>query len=157
MLPLLEAPSEVFFWDLPEFGHPIQFDILHSYETCPLEAHFESREQPKVTQIKREQWLGDDKNVFLGEELLHNKQCVAQCYCNAETTILPPAVSLPPNCIAQRLQNLHIEMTSNTLSMQNELIVQQNINVKTFQELFDCSSYYTSKQDEILNPSISSV
>jgi hypothetical protein len=48
---------------------------------CPLEAHFESREQPKVTrsEIQRVWWLGDDRNVFLSEELLHNNQCVAWC------------------------------------------------------------------------------
>jgi hypothetical protein len=37
-LPLLEAPAEGFFWNLPEFSHHIQFDVLHGCETCPLEA-----------------------------------------------------------------------------------------------------------------------
>jgi hypothetical protein len=46
----------------------------------PCEAHFQGREQPKVTwsEIRRVRWLGDDLNAFLGEELLHNKRCVAR-------------------------------------------------------------------------------
>jgi len=35
-LPLLEAPTEVFFWNLPEFGRRIRFDALHECETRPL-------------------------------------------------------------------------------------------------------------------------
>jgi hypothetical protein len=71
----LEALAKGLFWNLLEFGRHIQFDVLHGCETCPLEAHFQSREQPKVTQseIRKLWWLGDDRNVFLGEELLHNK------------------------------------------------------------------------------------
>jgi hypothetical protein len=47
----------------------------------PLEAYFQNREQPKVTrsEIQRVRWLGDERNAFLGEELLHNKRCMAQC------------------------------------------------------------------------------
>jgi hypothetical protein len=41
----------------------------------PLEVHFQSREQPKVRRVR---WLGDDRNVLLGEELLHYKCCVAR-------------------------------------------------------------------------------
>ena len=50
-------------------------------ETRPLEAHFQNREQPKVTrsEMQRVRWLGDDRNAFLGEELLHNNRCVARC------------------------------------------------------------------------------
>ena len=40
ILPLLEAPVEGFFWNLPEFGRRIQFDVLHGCETRLLEAHF---------------------------------------------------------------------------------------------------------------------
>jgi len=81
ILPLLEAPAEGFFWNLLQFGRRIPFDVLHGCETRPLEAHFQSREQPKVTwsEIRRLWWLGDDRNAFLGEELLHNKRCVTQC------------------------------------------------------------------------------
>ena len=41
---------------------------------------FSNREQLKVTrsEIQRVRWLGDDRNAFLGEELLH-KWCVARC------------------------------------------------------------------------------
>jgi len=72
---LLEAPAEGFFWHLAEFGRRIQFDVLHGCETHPLETHFKSREQLKVTrsEIRRVQWLDDDRNAFLGQELLHNK------------------------------------------------------------------------------------
>ena len=109
ILPLLEAPAEGFFWNLPEFGRRIRFDVLHGCETCPLEAHFQSREQPKVTrsEIRRVRWLGDDRNVFLGEELLHNKRCVARCVIVMQKPLSMPLVApLPPNCIAQPLQNL---------------------------------------------------
>ena len=46
-------------------------DVLHGCETRALEAHFQSREQPKVirSEIRRVRWLGDDRNAFLGEEL----------------------------------------------------------------------------------------
>jgi hypothetical protein len=47
---------------------------------CP-EAHFQSKEQPKVTQseIWRVWWLGDDRNAFFGEELLLKKQHATRC------------------------------------------------------------------------------
>jgi len=81
ILPLLEPPAEGFFWNFQQFGRCISFDILHGREMRPLEAHFQSREQPKVTrsEIRRLRWLGDDRNAFLGEELLHNKRCVTRC------------------------------------------------------------------------------
>ena len=65
ILPLLEAPAEGFFWNLPKFGCRIRFDVLHACETRPLETHFRSREQPKVTrsEIRRVGWLGDDRNA----------------------------------------------------------------------------------------------
>jgi hypothetical protein len=46
---LLEALVESFFWNLLEFGQHIWFDVLSGCEMCPLEANFQSREQPKVT------------------------------------------------------------------------------------------------------------
>jgi hypothetical protein len=71
MLTLLEAPVEGFFWNSPEFGHYIQFDVFYGCETRLLEAHFQIREQPKVTrsEIRRERCLGHDRNAFLGEEI----------------------------------------------------------------------------------------
>jgi hypothetical protein len=72
ILPLLEVPAEGFCWNLPGFGRRIPFYDLHGRETCPLEAHFQSREQPKVTgsEIRRVRWLGDDttSDVWLGTE-----------------------------------------------------------------------------------------
>jgi hypothetical protein len=64
ILTLLEALVEGFFWNLQEFGHHIRFDALHGCETCPLEAHFQDKEQTKVTEseIRRVRWLGDDRN-----------------------------------------------------------------------------------------------
>jgi hypothetical protein len=75
ILPLFEAAVEGFIWIHLEFGLLIRFEVVHGWETHPLEAHFYSREQQKVTQreIWREQQLGDDRNAFLSEELLHNK------------------------------------------------------------------------------------
>jgi hypothetical protein len=65
ILPLLVATADVLFWNLPEFGCPIRFGILHGYEKGPVETHFQSREQPKVTEneVRRLRWLGDDRNV----------------------------------------------------------------------------------------------
>jgi len=65
ILPLLEAPAEGFFWNLPQFGHRIRIDVLYGYKTRPLEAHFQSREKPEVTrsEIRRVQWLDDDRNT----------------------------------------------------------------------------------------------
>jgi hypothetical protein len=57
--------------------------------------------------------LGDDRNAFLGEELLHNKRCVARCVIVMQQTLsLPPVAPFLPKCIAQPVQNLHVEMTT---------------------------------------------
>jgi hypothetical protein len=97
-----------FLLEFSRVGHHIHFDVLHSCETCPLEAHHQSREEPKVTwsEIHRVRWLGDHMNVFLSEELLHNKQCVAQAITVMQKSLsLLFVVLLPPNCITQPLQN----------------------------------------------------
>jgi hypothetical protein len=51
VLTLSEALAEGFCWNLPEFGRRVPFDAPPppSCKTTPLEAHFKSREQPKVT------------------------------------------------------------------------------------------------------------
>jgi hypothetical protein len=49
---------------------------------------------------------------------------------------LPLVIPLPLNCIVQPLQNLHKEMTSDTLSRQYELMVLQAFDVKEFKEFF---------------------
>jgi hypothetical protein len=52
----------------------IAFDLMSSMVAKhPLEAQFQSREQPEVTwsEIWRVWWLDDGRNAFLGEELLH--------------------------------------------------------------------------------------
>jgi hypothetical protein len=59
-------------------------------------------------------------------------------YHEVATTVLPLTALLPLNCITQSLQNLYVEMTSNTLSKQYELIVHQTINVNELQKLSDC-------------------
>jgi hypothetical protein len=66
ILPLLEAPEEGFFWNLPDFGRGIRFDVPRGCETCPLEAHIHSREQPNVTwsEIQIVRWLSDDRNRY---------------------------------------------------------------------------------------------
>jgi hypothetical protein len=60
-LPLLGAPAEGFCWNLPEFGRCIPVDVLQGCETYPLEAQFQSREQPEITgsEIRRVRRLGD--------------------------------------------------------------------------------------------------
>jgi hypothetical protein len=85
--------------------------------------------------------LGDERKFFLGKELLHNKRSVDRCVIVMQKPLsLPLVTPLPPNCIAQPLQNLHVEMTSNTLSMQYELIVHRTVDVKKLWELFYCPS-----------------
>jgi hypothetical protein len=54
--------------------------------------------------------------------------CGSMRYRDAKTTATCSAI--PPNCIAQPLQNLHVEITSNTLSRRYELKVIQTVNVK---------------------------
>jgi hypothetical protein len=100
MLSLLEAPVEGFFWNLPEFGCRIRFHVLHGCGMCPLEAHFQSGEQPKgaCSEIRTVRWLGDDRIALLGEELLH-KPYVARCVLVMQKPLsLPLVESLPPNC-----------------------------------------------------------
>ena len=104
-----------------------------SCETRPLEAYFQNREQPKVTrsEIQRVRWLGDDRNAFLGEELLHNKRCVARCVIVMQKPLsLPLVAPFPPNCIVQPLQNLYVEMTINNLSRRYEVMVHHSVDVK---------------------------
>ena len=134
ILPMLETPAEGFFWNLPEFGRRIRFYVLHGCETHLLEDHFQSREQPKVTrnEIRRLRWLGDDRNAFIGEEFLHNKRCVARRVVVMQKPFsLPIVAPFPPNCIAQPLQNLHLEMTYNR---RYELMVHHTVDVKKCNE-----------------------
>jgi hypothetical protein len=80
-------------------------------------------------------WLPDDVNVFIGEELLHNMQCVALWVIVMQKPLsLKP---LPLNWIGKPLQNLHIDTTSNTLSTRYEITAQQTVDVTEFRELFD--------------------
>jgi hypothetical protein len=73
----------------------------------------------------------DDGNVFLGEELLHNKRRVARCVIVMQEPLsLPLVAQLPPNCIVQHLQNLHLEMTGNALPKLYEITVRQIFHVK---------------------------
>jgi hypothetical protein len=82
---------------------------MPSYSICPLEGYFKSREQPKV--IQSEIWLGGDMKVFLGEELLHSKEFVVQCFIVMWKLLsLPLVAPLPPNCITQPLQNLLLQI-----------------------------------------------
>jgi hypothetical protein len=93
------------------------------------------------SEIRRVRWFGDDKNVFLGKELLHNKRRVARWVIVMQKQLsLPVVLSLPPNCIAKALQNFHIEMTNNTLFRRYEPMVQQTVDIEEFQEQYDCLS-----------------
>jgi hypothetical protein len=139
ILPLLEAPAEDFHWKLPELGGSIRFDVVHGREMYPIEDHFQSREESKF--IRRENWrvrrLVDDRNILLGEELLHNKRCVARCAIGMQKILS----LFPQNCIAQPLQYLHVEMTNNALSRRYELMVHQTVDITAFRELHKCPSH----------------
>jgi hypothetical protein len=93
--------------DSSELGRRIRFYVLRGCETCPFEDRFQNMEEPKVTrsEILRVRWLGDDRNVFLGEELLHNKRNVTRCVSVMQKPLLLPLVALlPQKC----MQNLHV-------------------------------------------------
>jgi hypothetical protein len=47
---------------------------------------------------------------------------------------LPLVSPSPPNCIAQPLKNLHVEMTINSLSRRYELMVHHTIDAKKCNE-----------------------
>jgi hypothetical protein len=79
--------------------------------------------------------------MFRGKNLLHNKQCAAQYIIAIQKPVsLPLFTPLPPNCITQPLQNLHVEMTSNTSSSGYKLMVHQTVDIKEFQQLPACPS-----------------
>jgi hypothetical protein len=61
-------------------------------------------------------------------------------YHDPETTVPATYLAAFSKLHAQRLQNLHVEITSNSLSRQYELMVHQTIDIKELQELFDCPS-----------------
>jgi hypothetical protein len=90
ILSLLEPPAEGLFWNLSQFGCRFRLGVLHGCETCPLEAHFQSRQQLKVTrsEIRRVRWLDG-----WWQELLHNKRCVARCI-----IVMQKPLSLPAIC-----------------------------------------------------------
>jgi hypothetical protein len=94
--PLLEAPTEDFFWNLPEFDRRVRYVV-------PLKVHFHSREQPKsLGEIRRVRWLDYFRNYFLGEELLRNRRCVSRCIIMMQEPVsLQTVASLLPNCITQ--------------------------------------------------------
>jgi hypothetical protein len=114
--------------------------LLHGSETCTLEARFHSTEQPTVTrsEVRRRRWLDNDKNhcttsdVWLG----------ALSWCRKHCPCPPHVAPLPPNCIAQPLQNLDVRMSSDTLSRRYELLAHQDVE-KEFRELSDCPLYIT--------------
>jgi hypothetical protein len=67
-------------------------------------------------------------NAFLGEKLQHNKRCVAWCIIVMQKPLsLPLVAPFPPNCIVQPLQNLHVEITINSLSRWYELMVHHTV------------------------------
>jgi hypothetical protein len=60
----------------------------------------------------------------------------ASSWCRNRCPCLPLAEPLPPNCITEPLQNLHVEMTSLTLPRRYELMAHQTVHVKEFQKFF---------------------
>jgi hypothetical protein len=132
ILPLLVAMAEGLLESL-EFGHCIRFDVLHGCKTCPLPRPNISREHPKATrsEIRRVRWLGDDRNCCTTSDVWLG----ALSWCRNHCPCLPLVAPLPQNYIAHSLQNLHIEMTSNTLSTRYKLMVHQTADVKEFQKL----------------------
>jgi hypothetical protein len=87
----------------------------------------------------------EDSVLCLGDDsrgILHNRRCVAWCITVMQKPLsLPLVPPLPLNSVAQSLQNLHVEMTSNTLARRYEPTVLQIVGVKGFRELFDYPAY----------------
>lgn len=121
ILPLLEDPEEGFLWNLPEFSYRIRFDVLYVSETRPFEAHFQSKEQPKVTRS----WV-------LIEIFSRRGIAAKQAMCSFVRYCEP--LSLPATCLAAssklNLQYVHAEITSNTLSRRYENMVYQTVEIK---------------------------
>jgi hypothetical protein len=68
--------------------------------------------------------------------MLHKNRRVAHCVIVMHKPLsLGLTAPLPPNYIAQPLQNLNVHMTSNTVSMRYELMMHQTVDVKQFREL----------------------
>jgi hypothetical protein len=82
---------------------------------------------------------GDVGGRIMGRITVQQAKCGWMRYRDAENHCpCPPLVApLPPSCIAQPLQNLRVEMTSNTLSRRCELTVHQTVSVKEFRESYD--------------------
>jgi hypothetical protein len=119
--------AEGFFWDLPESGRRIPFAVLRGCETCPIQAHSQSK-------IWRVRWLGDDRNVFSGRGIAAQQaMCVARSVIAMQEPQALPFVPLAVNCIAEPLLKCHAELTSSTrstLSGRYEPVVQQTVDAK---------------------------
>jgi hypothetical protein len=87
----------------------VTFDLMSSMSrNMPLEAHFQSMEQRQATrsEIRRVRCLGDDTTSegWLGALFWTRSHCP----CLPATFVAP----LPPNCIAQPVQNLYVKIVS---------------------------------------------
>jgi hypothetical protein len=100
---LFEAPAEASFEILQKFTHRILFDVLHGCEIYPLGSNFQSKEQLKVTKIRRVQLLGGGRRGIAVQQAM----CGSVLYRDSETTqlSLPLVAPRPENCIAKPLQN----------------------------------------------------
>jgi hypothetical protein len=83
ILPLLAAPAEGFFRNLPESGRRIPFDALYGCATCPLETHFLRREQPKVTRARTGEYGGWVMTVIATQQAMRG----SVRYREAETAV----------------------------------------------------------------------
>jgi hypothetical protein len=90
ILSLLKAPAGGLFWNVPGFDLRTRFDVLYDFETCSLEAHFQSREQPKATrrENRRVWWLGDERTFFPKPGIAAQQvTCGSVCYHDKDTTV----------------------------------------------------------------------
>jgi hypothetical protein len=74
----------------PGVGRRIRFDVLHDCETCPLEAHFQSREQPVVTRQRDPERTECFSRLGIAAQIA---MCGSVLYRDPETTV-------PDNCRA---------------------------------------------------------
>jgi hypothetical protein len=113
----LETPAEGLFYNLSDFGLRIRFNVLHGcdmFPWCPFSEQGTTKSHLERDPESTAFWWW--RNVSLCEELLHNKRWVTRYVIVKWISLsLPVVAPLPANCMAQSLQNMHVEMTSNTV------------------------------------------
>jgi hypothetical protein len=151
--PLLEAPAEGFFCNFPEFGRRIRCDILHGCEMCPLQADFQSREEPKV--VRRES--GDYGDLVMAWMLSSARNCCtsdvwlsALSWCRNRCPCLLSRRFLP-NCTALTFVKLACRNEQSNISRRYDAMVYQTVHVKIIPGTFWLTLAFVSYNSDFSN------